>query len=151
MPASPTAPPRRRLLGRYGLALLCTLLAAAFRTALDPVLGDQFPFVAFFAAVLFTAWAAGFGPALTCAGLGAAAAPAAQAGLHQGSRRRGAAERRAAERLLARFALLVRHTRDIVLFIRLDGRIVDANDAAVVAYGYDRADLLTKNILDLRA
>ena len=40
-------------------------------------------------------------------------------------------------------------TRDIVLFIRLDGQIVEANQAAVDAYGYDRATLLTMTIYDL--
>lgn len=41
--------------------------------------------------------------------------------------------------------------RDIILFVRLDGRICDANDAAVRAYGYEREELLSKTIFDLRS
>ena len=37
----------------------------------------------------------------------------------------------------------------ITLFIRLGGRIVEANQTAVAAYGYERAALLTKSIFDL--
>src|SRR6266545_3804786 len=42
------------------------------------------------------------------------------------------------------------HARDIILLIRQDGRIVEANQAAVDAYGYDRTALLAKTIYDLR-
>jgi two-component system CheB/CheR fusion protein len=55
------------------------------------------------------------------------------------------------ERLLDRYRLLAQHARDIVLFIRPDGRIVEANDAAVAAYGYDHGTLLTLTIFELRA
>ena len=55
------------------------------------------------------------------------------------------------EALLVRYHLLSEHARDIVLFIRLDGQIVEANQAAVDAYGYDRATLSTMTIYDLRA
>ena len=55
------------------------------------------------------------------------------------------------EALLVRYHLLSEHARDIVLFIRLDGQIVEANQAAVDAYGYDRTTLLTMTIYDLRA
>jgi PAS domain S-box-containing protein len=52
---------------------------------------------------------------------------------------------------LRRYALLARHGRDIMLFVRrLDGRIVEANDAALEAYGYTRAELLARTIHDLR-
>jgi PAS domain S-box-containing protein len=53
--------------------------------------------------------------------------------------------------LLDHYRLLSQHARDIVLFIRPDGRIVEANPAAVAAYGYDREELLTRTIFDLRA
>ena len=36
------------------------------------------------------------------------------------------------KRPLERYRLLSQHARDIVLFIRLDGRVVEANDAAVL-------------------
>jgi len=59
-------------------------------------------------------------------------------------------ERKQAEAVLARYHLLSERARDIMLFIRPDGQIVEANAAAIVSYGYDRATLLTKNIRDLR-
>jgi PAS domain S-box-containing protein len=59
-------------------------------------------------------------------------------------------ERKQAEAVLARYHLLSERARDIMLFIRRDGQIVEANAAAIASYGYDRATLLTKNIRDLR-
>ncbi|MCE7984389.1 MAG: PAS domain S-box protein [Caldilinea sp. CFX5] len=56
-----------------------------------------------------------------------------------------------AEAALARYQLLAEQTHDIILFVRLDGQIIDANRAATASYGYDRATLLTKTIFDLRA
>jgi PAS domain S-box-containing protein len=58
-------------------------------------------------------------------------------------------ERKQDEAALARYHLLSERARDIMLFIRPDGQIVEANAAAVAAYGYDRATLLAKNIRDL--
>jgi len=56
-------------------------------------------------------------------------------------------ERRAARR----YDLLAEHTRDVILFIRrADGRILDANAAAVAAYGWSREELLRMTVLDLR-
>jgi PAS domain S-box-containing protein len=55
-----------------------------------------------------------------------------------------------AEKVLDRYRLLSQHTRDIVLFVRLDGRIADANAAAVAAYGYERDELLRRTIFELR-
>ncbi len=51
---------------------------------------------------------------------------------------------------LARYRLLFEQARDAVLFLRPDGAIVDANPAAVAAYGHERAALLTLTIADLR-
>ena len=59
-------------------------------------------------------------------------------------------DRKQAEAVLERYHLLSERTRDIILFIRPDGQIVEANTAAITAYGYDRATLLAKNIRDLR-
>ena len=43
------------------------------------------------------------------------------------------------------------HSRDVVLFVRPDdGRILDANFAATKVYGYNRDELLTMTIYDLR-
>jgi PAS domain S-box-containing protein len=53
---------------------------------------------------------------------------------------------------LRRYELLIAHSRDIILFVRrADGCILEANDAATKAYGYDREELLTLTINDLRA
>ncbi|HWI62301.1 MAG TPA: EAL domain-containing protein [Symbiobacteriaceae bacterium] len=52
---------------------------------------------------------------------------------------------------LRRYELLSELTRDIVLFIRPDGQIIEANRAACVAYGYTRSELLALRIHDLRA
>ncbi|NTU78628.1 MAG: PAS domain S-box protein [Chloroflexales bacterium] len=51
---------------------------------------------------------------------------------------------------LARYQLLFAHMRDIVLFVRPNGQLVEANRAALTAYGYDRATLLSLTIYDLR-
>ena len=59
--------------------------------------------------------------------------------------------RQQAEQTAARYGLLAEHTQDIILFIGEDGRIVDANEAAISAYGYDRDTLLTLTIKDLCA
>ena len=50
-----------------------------------------------------------------------------------------------------RYELFSRYAHDIVLFIGRDGRILEANDAAVAAYGYTREELLQLRIEDLRA
>jgi PAS domain S-box-containing protein len=61
-------------------------------------------------------------------------------------------ERRQAEQALRRFELLSENSRDIILFMsRADGRILEANAAAVQAYGYSREELLALTIRDLRA
>ena len=65
--------PARSTLLRYGGAALAVLLATAARLALDPILGDLFPFATLFLAVLVVAGYAGRGPALLATGLGAAA------------------------------------------------------------------------------
>lgn len=52
---------------------------------------------------------------------------------------------------LARYRLLARYARDIILVVRADGRIVEANDAALDAYGYARDELLSRTVFDLRA
>jgi PAS domain S-box-containing protein len=55
-----------------------------------------------------------------------------------------------AEQALERYRLLAQNARDIVLFIGQDGRIVEANDAALSAYGYSRGELLERTVFDLR-
>ncbi len=55
---------------RYSSAVASTGLATVARLALDPVLGGLFPFVTYYAAVLFTAWYGGAGPAIVAVILG---------------------------------------------------------------------------------
>lgn len=59
--------------------------------------------------------------------------------------------RKAAEEVLQRYRLLSEKARDIILFVDSDdGKITDANDAAVQAYGYTREELLSLTVYDLR-
>ncbi len=61
-------------------------------------------------------------------------------------------ERKRMEETLRRYELVSGHSRDIILFMRRDdGRILEANAAAVRAYGYSREELLGLTIYDLRA
>jgi PAS domain S-box-containing protein len=59
--------------------------------------------------------------------------------------------RKRAEEALRRYQLLAEGARDIVLFVRRDGRILEANRAAVEAYGHTREELLALTIRDIRA
>ncbi|HET9342204.1 MAG TPA: PAS domain S-box protein [Candidatus Eremiobacteraceae bacterium] len=53
--------------------------------------------------------------------------------------------------ILTRYQLLAEHARDIILFVRRrDAHIIEANGAAVQAYGYSRAELLQMTAADLR-
>jgi len=61
------------------------------------------------------------------------------------------AERIRTEETLARYRFLADQAHDIVLCLRRDGRILEANRAAVTAYGYSPQELLSLTILDLRA
>ncbi len=58
--------------------------------------------------------------------------------------------RKAAEEALKKYQLLSEKARDIILFVSFDGRIVEANEAAVKAYGYTRQELLDLSIYDIR-
>jgi len=50
----------------------------------------------------------------------------------------------------ARYELLAHHGRDIILFVRrADGRIIEANEAALDAYGYQRVDLIGRSVADI--
>lgn len=58
---------------------------------------------------------------------------------------------KASQDLLAKYQLLSDNSRDIILFVNQDGQILEANDAAVSAYGYTHEELLCLTIFDLRA
>lgn len=63
----------------------------------------------------------------------------------------GAGQVRSPADLASVYQLLETHTRDIMLFVRQDGQIIEANAAAARAYGYERSELLGLTIHDLRA
>jgi PAS domain S-box-containing protein len=59
--------------------------------------------------------------------------------------------RRRREELWERYQLLSENAHDIVLFIRRDGSVLEANAAAAHAYGYSRDEMRRLKIHDLRA
>lgn len=59
-------------------------------------------------------------------------------------------ERKKSEAILKRYQLLSKHAWDIMLFFSREGLVLEANDAALKAYGYSRDEILTKNLYDLR-
>jgi PAS domain S-box-containing protein len=61
----------RRLVLRYGAALLATGAALALRWAMEPWLDTNVPFITIFGAVAFVAWYGGVGPAVVATLLGA--------------------------------------------------------------------------------
>ncbi len=57
-----------------------------------------------------------------------------------------------AEELHQRYELIVKNSKDIILFMCADdGRLLEANDTAVKEYGYSLEELLKMKIQDLRA
>jgi PAS domain S-box-containing protein len=60
-------------------------------------------------------------------------------------------DRKNAEEILEKYRLFSENARDIALFVMRDGRILEANLAAVEAYGYTREELLSLTVYDLRA
>lgn len=60
-------------------------------------------------------------------------------------------ERKKAAEISERYRLLSMRARDVILFFRPDGQVVDANQVAIETYGYKQADLLKRKIQDLRA
>jgi PAS domain S-box-containing protein len=58
----------------YLLALAATAVALGIRVAAEPWLGERFPFVTLFAAIVFAAWRGGYGPAVLALVAGAVAA-----------------------------------------------------------------------------
>ncbi|MDU2065699.1 MAG: PAS domain S-box protein [Sporomusaceae bacterium] len=59
-------------------------------------------------------------------------------------------ERKNATEGLKRYELLAEKASDIILFTDSQGRIIDANSAALSVYGYSREELLDKTVFDLR-
>lgn len=50
-----------------------------------------------------------------------------------------------------RYEHLTLHANDTILLTERDGKIIDVNERAVAAYGYDRETILQMNLRDLRA
>ncbi|GAB6181426.1 hypothetical protein JCM14036_27450 [Desulfotomaculum defluvii] len=59
--------------------------------------------------------------------------------------------RKKAEEVLQRYHLLFKSVNDIILMMDTDGKILEANLAAEKSYGYTREELLSLNIVNLRA
>lgn len=59
-------------------------------------------------------------------------------------------ERKKSEDVLKRYQLMSEHAWDLMLFLSREGRVLEANDAALKAYGYSREEILTKTLYDLR-
>jgi diguanylate cyclase (GGDEF)-like protein/PAS domain S-box-containing protein len=55
------------------------------------------------------------------------------------------------EEIFMKYQFLKETARDIILFVREDGRIIEANKAAAEAYGYEYEELLSMSIHDIRA
>jgi len=49
---------------QYGVAVLAVIVATAIRLQLDPLWGDNYPFITFFITMVFVAWYTGFRPSL---------------------------------------------------------------------------------------
>ena len=60
-------------------------------------------------------------------------------------------EKKKAEEVMIRYSLLSRHARDIILFVDMSGRILEANEAAEKSYGYSHEEFRSLTIADLRA
>lgn len=63
---------------------------------------------------------------------------------------RDCTEKRKQQSALERYRLLAEHANDIMLFIRPNGSIMEANDAAARAYGYSRDELEKMRVSEIR-
>jgi diguanylate cyclase (GGDEF)-like protein/PAS domain S-box-containing protein len=59
-------------------------------------------------------------------------------------------ERRKSEEVLKRYQLMSKYSWDCMVFSSQEGRILEANNAALQAYGYSRDEILSKTLFDLR-
>ncbi|WP_318503979.1 PAS domain S-box protein [Bacillus sp. T3] len=59
-------------------------------------------------------------------------------------------ERKYAEERSERYQILSERSNDIILFVDVDGRIIDANAAALNVYGYSHKELTSMNVKSLR-
>lgn len=59
-------------------------------------------------------------------------------------------DRKVAEEDLTRYKILSEKVRDIILFVDIDGNIIEANEAAARAYEYSRAELTALTVMNLQ-
>ncbi len=59
-------------------------------------------------------------------------------------------ERKREREGLEKYEILSKNARDIILFVDIEGNIIEANDSAVKAYGYTYEELTNLTIFDLR-
>jgi two-component system, sensor histidine kinase len=59
-------------------------------------------------------------------------------------------DRKETEEELKRYRKVIDNARDIILFLDLDGNIIEANEAAIDAYGYTKDELISMNIRSIR-
>lgn len=59
-------------------------------------------------------------------------------------------DRKLAEESSRNYHVLLENARDIILFVDIEGQIIEVNNAAVKAYGYTREECLSFKIFDLR-
>ncbi len=57
-------------------------------------------------------------------------------------------DRKIAEDALKRYQLLSENARDMIMFVSQDGKILEANKAALKAYGYDHLEIVQKTVFD---
>ncbi len=58
-------------------------------------------------------------------------------------------ERKTLEEGLIRYKMLAEKIRDTILFVKMNGEIIDVNNAAIDLYGYNREELLKLKVFDL--
>ena len=151
---------------RYGVAVACVVVATLLRLSLQPALGDNFPFITFFIAVVFTAWLYRLGPALAATALGAAAAayffmqPRFSFALASPDDVRGIfiftlccvavallfEEMHRARHRAEVLASIVNSSEDAIIGKTLGGTITSWNAGAERLYGYTAAEAVGRNV-----